>query len=74
MGAVLDFLDRMWTAIKARKASKAAADVEAGKVIIAQAQKEADEMAAAGKSLDAELSTVPKVIVDPQLTLPLVKP
>ena len=74
MGALLDWIDRVWNAIKARKAAKAAADVAKGAEIIAQAQKEADEMAAAGKSLDAELSTVPKVIVDPQLTLPLVKP
>ena len=80
MGALLDWIDRVWNAIKARKAAKAAADVAKGAEIIAQAQKEADEMreaaaaAEARKRLDTELSTVPKVIVDPQLTLPMVKP
>lgn len=74
MGAVLDWIDRVWTAFKVRKATKAAADIAKGAEIIAQAQHEADEMAAAGKSLDGELSSTPKVIVDPQLTLPMVKP
>ncbi len=67
MGAVLDWIDRVWTAIKARKAAKAAADVSKGAEIIAQAQKEADEMreaaaaAEARKRLDTDLSGVPIV-------------
>ena len=68
MGAVLDFLDRLWTAIKVRKAAKAAADVARGSEIIAQAQREADEMRAAAEAMEARKR------VDPQLTLPLVKP
>lgn len=67
MGAVLDWIDRVWTAIKARKAAKAAADVAKGSEIIAQAQREADEMRAAvaaaeaRKRLDTDLSGVPIV-------------
>lgn len=47
MNALLDFIDSVWTRIKARRAAKAAADLQAGADIIAQAQREADEMAAA---------------------------
>lgn len=53
MNALLDWLDRFWAALKLRKATKAAADVEAGKVIIDQAQREADEMRAAAEAAEA---------------------
>ena len=75
MRAILDWLDQFWAALKARKAARAAADVEAGKAIIDQAQREADEMAAAvaaaeaRKRLDTDLSGVPVVPV-----VPVVKP
>ena len=71
MNALLDWIDRVWTAIKARKAAKAAVDVAKGAEIIAQAQREADEMRAAAeamearKRLDTELSGVPIVPVEP---------
>lgn len=68
MNALLDWVDRVWNALKARKASKAAADVAKGAEIIAQAQREADEMRAAAEAMEARKR------VDPQLTLPLVKP
>ena len=68
MNALLDWVDRVWNALKARKAAKAAADVAKGAEIIAQAQREADEMRAAAEAMEARKR------VDPQLTLPLVKP
>jgi len=68
VNALLDWVDRVWTAIKARKAAKAAADVARGSEIIAQAQREADEMRAAAEAMEDRKR------VDPQLTLPLVKP
>jgi len=77
VNALLDWVDRVWTAIKARKAAKAAADVARGSEIIAQAQREADEMRAAVAAAEARKrldAAVPNVIVDPQLVLPLGKP
>lgn len=61
MNAVLAFLDRLWTSFKARKAEKAARDLEAGKVILDQAQREAEAMEKARKELDATLSAAPAV-------------
>ena len=61
MNAILDWVDRVWTTLKARKAARAAADLEAGKVILDQAQREAEAMEKARKELDATLSAVPAV-------------
>lgn len=61
MNALLDFLDRIWTALKVRKAEKAAADLQRGAEIINAAEQEAREMEAAAKSLDAHLNGVPAV-------------
>ena len=71
MNAILSWLDSFWAAYKARRAAQAMADLEKGKAIIDQAQREADEMAAAvaaqeaRKRLDTELSGVPLVPVEP---------
>lgn len=65
MNAILDFIDSVWAKFKARRAAKAAADLQAGADILAQAQREADEMEAARKSLDAELSATPATPAPP---------
>ena len=61
MNAILDFIDSVWAKFKARRAAKAAADLQAGADILAQAQREAAEMEAAAKELDAHLNGVPAV-------------
>ena len=61
MNAILDWLDRVWGLIKARKAEKAAEDVVRGQEILDTADREAAEMARAAQELDATLNTVPSV-------------
>ena len=61
MNALLDFIDSVWTRIKARRAAQAAADLARGQEIIDKAQAEADAMEAARKELDAALSATPAV-------------
>ena len=65
MNALLDWLDKLWGALKARKATKAAEDVVRGQEILDQAAQEADEMEAARKSLDRELSATPATPAPP---------
>lgn len=65
--AVAEFFGALWARWKARRAAQAMSDLEKGKAILEQAQREADEMAAAAaaaearKRLDTELSGVPVV-------------
>jgi len=66
--AVVEFFSGLWAAYKARRAAQAQADLQVGKDILDQAQREAAEMAAAQakldaarKELDASLSTTPTV-------------
>jgi len=71
MSWLMDLADRLRAAFRTRRMVKAQADLQRGADILAQAQKEADEMAAAvaaqeaRKRLDAELSGVPIVPVEP---------
>ena len=67
MNWLLDILDRLRAAYRARRSAQAQADLQAGKDILDQAQREAAEMRAAAdaaearKRLDTELSGVPLV-------------
>ena len=61
MNALLDFLDSVWARLNARRAAKAAADLQRGAEIINAAEQEAREMEAAVKELDSRLNTVPIV-------------
>ena len=72
--AVIEFFSGLWAAYKARRAAQAQADLQAGKDILDQAQREAAEMRAAAeamearKRLDTELSGVPIVPAAPAPT------
>lgn len=65
--AVVEFFSGLWAAYKARRAAQAQADLQAGKDILDQAEREAAEMRAAAdaaearKRLDTTLSGVPLV-------------
>ena len=61
MDSIFGFVNRVWDSIKTTLRLKAAADVEAGAAILAQAQAEADEMERAAKELDQALSVTPAV-------------
>mgnify|MGYP000685682749 CR=1 FL=1 len=71
MNWLLDILDRLRAAYRARRSAQAQADLQAGKDILDQAQREAAEMRAAAdaaearKRLDTELSGVPIVPAAP---------
>ena len=71
MDFFLDIVNGLWARIKARRAARAASELAKGQEILDQAQREADEMAAAvaaqeaRKRLDTELSGVPIVPVEP---------
>ena len=71
MSWLMDLADRLRAVFRLRRITKAQADLRDGADILAQAQKEADEMAAAvaaqeaRKRLDTELSGVPLVPVEP---------
>ena len=62
MDSIFGFVNRVWDSIKTTLRLKAAADVEAGAKILAQAQAEADEMERAAKELDQALSTTPNTV------------
>lgn len=61
MNLILDFLDGIWTKLKARRAAQAAADLQRGAEIIDRAEAEAREMEKAAQELDAHLNGVPVV-------------
>ena len=71
MNWLLDILDRLRAAYRARRASQAMADLQKGKDILDQAEREAQQMRAAAeamearKRLDTELSGVPLVPAAP---------
>ena len=77
MNWLLDILDRLRAAYRARRASQAMADLQTGKDILDQAEREAQEMrtaadaAEARKRLDTDLSGVPIV---PAVAPPVVAP
>lgn len=62
MNLILDFLDGLWTKLKARRAAQAAADLARGQEILDQAAQEAAEMERAAKELDQALSTTPNTV------------
>jgi len=74
--AVVEFFSGLWAAWKARKAARAMADLQAGKDILDQAEREAAEMRAAAdaaearKRLDTTLSGVPIVPAAPAPGVP----
>ena len=74
MNWLLDILDRLRAAYRARRSAQAMADLQKGKDILDQAQREAAEMRAAAeamearKRLDTELSGVPIVPAAPAPT------
>ena len=82
--AVAEFFGALWARWKARRAAQALADLEKGKAILDQAQREADEMERARRELDAGMSGTPVVNVAPAMpaapapampaTLPPAKP
>lgn len=82
--AVAEFFGALWARWKARRAAQALADLEKGKAILDQAQREADEMERARRELDAGLSGTPVAGVTPAMpaapapampaTLPPAKP
>jgi hypothetical protein len=61
--AVAEFFGALWARWKARRAALALSDLEKGKAILDQAQREADEMERARRELDAGLSGTPVVNV-----------
>ena len=61
MNWLLDILDRLRAAYRARRSAQALADLQRGADILNKAQAEAADMAAAQASLDASLSTTPTV-------------
>ena len=69
--AVVEFFSGLWAAYKARRSAQALADLQKGKDILDQAQREAQEMRAAAeamearKRLDVTLSGVPLVPAAP---------
>ena len=69
--AVVEFFSGLWAAYKARRSAQALADLQKGKDILDQAQREAQEMRAAAeamearKRLDVTLSDVPLVPAAP---------
>ena len=69
--AVIEFFSGLWAAYKARRAAQALADLQRGADILAQAEREAQEMRAAAdamearKRLDVTLSGVPLVPAAP---------
>lgn len=71
MNWLLDILDRLRAAYRARRSAQALADLQKGKDILDQAQREAQEMRAAAeamearKRLDTDLSGVPIVPAAP---------
>lgn len=80
MNWLLDILDRLRAAYRARRASQAMADLQKGKDILDQAEREAQEMRAAAdaaearKRLDTELSGVPIVPAAPAPGVPASAP
>jgi len=67
--AVAEFFGALWARWKARRAAQALADLEKGKAILDQAQREADEMERARRELDAGLSGTPVAGVTPAPTV-----
>lgn len=66
MNALFDFFDMVGAAIKARLRRKAQADLEAGKKILAQAEREAKEMELASKRESTDPNWPPPIPPKPE--------